>query len=91
MKTGKTIAGLAFTSVMIGMILASESDNCDAAIVYPKAPEDGERTVRKNLDSKFLEVSRNEDVTTGAPYRAYYVGLTNLAAGQLLSAAKPNC
>ncbi len=67
------------------------SGNCDAAIVYPKAPDRGRQIVYKNLDLKFLGVSRIEDLAIVAPHRGYVVGLTNLVAGNMLSAAKPYC
>lgn len=64
------------------------SGNCYAAIVYPKAPDGGRQIVYKNLDPKFLGVSRIEELIVGDPHREYFVGLTNLAFGHLLSAAK---
>lgn len=64
------------------------SANCDAAIVYPKAPDGGQQIVRRNLGTKLLKVSRIEDVTIADAHRVYYVGLTNLASGHLVSAAK---
>lgn len=66
------------------------SGNCYAAIVYPKAPDGGQQMVSKNLDPKFLGVSRIEDLTIVNPYENYYVGLTNLASGEFLSATKNN-
>jgi hypothetical protein len=68
------------------------SGNCHAAIIYPKAPDGGQRLVyeftsffvKKNLPPfKGLSI---EDLTIAAPYQSYSVGLTNLAAGELLSA-----
>ncbi len=67
------------------------SSSCVAAIVYPKASDGGRQIVYKNLDLKFLGVSRIEDLAIAAPHRGYLVGLTNLAAGHFLSAAKPYC
>jgi hypothetical protein len=63
------------------------SGHCHAAIVYPKAPDGGGEIVSNNLDAKFLGVSSTKNLKIKVPYREYYVGMTNLAAGQLLSAA----
>lgn len=71
---------------------------CQAAIVYPKAPDNGQQVVIKYLtaDQKpkkfldFLGVSRIDDLTICSPYENYAVGLTNLAAGKLLSDARPS-
>lgn len=71
------------------------SGHCYAAIVYPKAPDGGREIVYKyanellRSDPRFLGGFRIEELTIAAPYQNYYVGLTNLASGQLLSAAKP--
>lgn len=62
--------------------------NCDAAIIYPKAPEGGRQVVYKNLDAKFLGVSQVEDLAIADPHREYFVGATSLASGHLLDAAK---
>jgi len=70
------------------------SGNCHAAIVYPKAPGGGQKIIVKSAsevlhsDPRFLGGFHIEDLTIGDPYQAYYVGLTNLVAGKLLSAAK---
>lgn len=40
--------------------------------------------------SRYLGGFQIEELTVANPYRAYSVGLTNLASGQLLSAAKPD-
>jgi hypothetical protein len=63
------------------------SGHCHAAIVYPKAPDGGGEIVSNNLDAKFLGVSSDKNLKIKVPYREYYVGMTNLAAGQLLSSA----
>jgi hypothetical protein len=69
--------------------------HCRAAIVYPKAPDGGRELVYKyasetlRSDPLFLGGFRIEELTIADPYRNYYVGLTDLASGQLLSAAKP--
>jgi hypothetical protein len=71
------------------------SDNCFAAIVYPKAPDGGQQIVYKyageslQSDPRFLGGFRIEELTIADPYEDYSVGLTNLASGQLLSAIKP--
>ncbi len=74
--------------IMIPLLLALVlGGHCQAAIVYPQAPEGGRQIVVHNLDPHFLGVSSAADLIIAAPCRIYYVGLTNLAAGQLLSAA----
>jgi len=70
------------------------SGKCHAAIVYPKAPDGGRQIVCENADQilrhdpRFLGGFRIEELTIAAPYRDYGVGLTDLASGHLLSAAK---
>jgi hypothetical protein len=70
------------------------SGNCYAAIVHPKAPDGGRQIVLQDAseilrhDPRFLGGFRIEELTLAAPYKDYYVGLTNLASGQFLSAAK---
>ena len=56
--------------------------------MYPKAPDGGRQIVVNNLDPQFLGVSSTGDLTIAAPYQNYYVDLTNLASGQLLSVAR---
>jgi hypothetical protein len=69
--------------------------NCPAAITYPKAPAGGEEVIRevfKGLSrsiSRYLGGYQIEELTVTAPFRDYSVGLTNLASGQLLPAARP--
>ncbi|HUA69054.1 MAG TPA: hypothetical protein VMA13_10960 [Candidatus Saccharimonadales bacterium] len=66
-----------------------------AAIVYPKAPDGGQEVVSEGMKTLSRSISRYlggfqiEDLTLAQPFRDYSVGPTNLAAGQLLSAAKP--
>jgi hypothetical protein len=68
---------------------------CHAAIIYPKAPDGGRQMVYESVRelprsiSRYLGGFQIEDLTIADPYRDYYVGPTNLASGQLLSAAKP--
>jgi hypothetical protein len=68
--------------------------NCPAAIVYPKAPDGGERIIREAFQGLSRSISRYlggfqiEDLTIANPFRDYSVGLTNLASGQLLPAAR---
>jgi hypothetical protein len=68
------------------------SGNCDAAIVYPKAPDGGQEIVGTNVapilqhDARFFDGLKMEDLTVAEPYREYYViDLRNLVAGHLLS------
>ncbi len=86
----KTSLPLCLCITLAGSILLQR--NCKATITYPKAPEGGGQIVAGHLDPqflKFLGVSRVSDLTIAEPYRGYFVGLTNLASGHLLSAAKP--
>ena len=62
---------------------------CDAAIIHPKAPDEGRQVVYNNLDLRFLGVAHVADLSIGEPYRCYYVGASNLASGQLLAGLKP--
>ena len=70
------------------------ANNCPAAIIYPKAPEGGREMViqlanyfvGKNLPL-FKGISTTNDLMVAAPCEGYSVGLTNMAAGELLSAA----
>jgi hypothetical protein len=70
------------------------SGHCPAAIIYPKAPEGGRQIVYEDAastlrtDPRFLGGFRIEELTIAAPCRNYYVGLSNLVSGQLLSATK---
>jgi hypothetical protein len=69
-------------------------NNCDAAIIYPKAPDGGRQIVNESLKhlprsiSRYLGNFQIEDLTMADPYRDYSVDPTNLASGQLLSATK---
>ncbi|MGA9778062.1 MAG: hypothetical protein ACLPRE_04855 [Limisphaerales bacterium] len=68
--------------------------NCSAAILYPKAPDGGEKIIHEAFQGLSRSISRYlggfqiEDLTIAAPFRDYSIGLTNLAAGQLLPAAR---
>jgi hypothetical protein len=70
------------------------SGNSNAAIVYPKAPDGGRQLVYENAgqilrhDPRFFGGLQIDDLTIANPCRNYFVGATNLASGQLLSAAK---
>jgi hypothetical protein len=81
------------SKLLLGFALAL-SCNCHAAIVYPKAPEEGRQMVFENAsnilrtDPRCLGGFRLEELTIADPYRNYYVGLTDLASGHLLSAAR---
>jgi len=67
---------------------------CRAAIVNPPAPEGGRRLVYENVrrelraDPRFLGGWRANELAIAEPHGAYFVGLTDLASGHLLSAAK---
>src|SRR3974390_2458819 len=83
-------------TLYLALVLSGSSfiRNCPAGILYPKAPEGGPEMViqlansliGKNLPP-FKGISTTNDLTVAAPCEGYSVGLTNLAAGELLSAA----
>jgi len=67
---------------------------CDAAIIYPKAPDGGRQIVCEKV-SRILQAFprafkglRIEDLTVADPYQSYSVDLMDLASGRLLSATK---
>ena len=62
-----------------------------AAITYPAAPEGGKEAALQSLSHalKPFRVDRVEDLAISAPCQIYRVELTNLAAGDLVSAAHP--
>ena len=68
--------------------------NCPAAIVYPKAPDGGQQVIHETFKGLSRSISRYlggyqiEELTISKPFRDYAVGLTNLASGQLLPAAR---
>jgi hypothetical protein len=81
--------------VCLALVLGSGL-NCPAAIFYPQAPDGGEQVVRDTFKqglsrsiSRYLSGYQIEDLTIARPFRDYSVGLTNLAADQLLPAARP--
>src|SRR5687767_5750138 len=91
----KAVIGLALVCLTIGEILWGVGGHCDAAIVNPKAPDGGQQIVIENVgrvlraQPDLLGGLRFEELTIADPHREYFVGLTNVAAGHLLSAAKP--
>ena len=69
--------------------------NGPGAIIYPKAPDGGQQVIRDTFKqglsrsiSRYLGGFQIEDLTIANPFRDYSVGLTNLASGQLLPAAR---
>jgi hypothetical protein len=68
--------------------------NCPAAIIHPQAPHGGPQVIREAFNGLSRSISRYlggyqiEDLTIAHPFRDYSVGLTNLASGQLLPAAR---
>jgi hypothetical protein len=74
------------------------SGNSHAAIVYPKAPDGGRQIVFECVSQMLKEYPdgpvlaepglKVADVSVAEPFGLYYVGLTNLAAGKLLSVAE---
>ncbi|HWB60296.1 MAG TPA: hypothetical protein VG733_12450 [Chthoniobacteraceae bacterium] len=73
----------------IGMICAGLTANCAADITYPEAPKNGEQTARKYITPKFLQLPDVNNITIARPHQTYGAGLRDLAAGHLLSVAKP--
>jgi hypothetical protein len=67
---------------------------CRASIIFPAAPAGTKQIVSENVarllrsDPGFLGGIRADDLEVTRPHRWYSVGLTNLADGKLLSAAK---
>jgi hypothetical protein len=88
MKT-KLILRLAL--VLIGQFIISD---CDAGIVYPKAPYGGEQAVSNLLDSRFLkpltQLPPGTDLTIAKPFGVYRyeMNYTNLFSGRFLSATR---
>ena len=83
------------SKLLLCLVLAlSGGLNCPAAILYPKAPDGGQQVIREAFKGLSRSISRYlggyqiEDLTIARPFRDYSVGLTNLAAGQLLPAAR---
>src|SRR5881628_991767 len=66
-----------------------------AAIVYSEAPEGVRDAIRKYVNRELgsdtgpLGGFKVEDLVIGQPFRDYYVGTPNIAAGEFLSRAKP--
>jgi hypothetical protein len=71
------------------------SGNCDAAIVYPKAPEGGQQiayeSVARTLRAtpSFLGGARIEELAIANPHQNYNANPQDVTSGNLLSAAKP--
>lgn len=82
---------LCLALVLSGVVFGS---NSSAAIVFPKGPVGGEEVIREAFKGLSRSISRYlggyqiEDLTIANPFRNYSVGLTNLASGQLLPAAR---
>jgi len=68
--------------------------NCNAGILYPKAPDEGEQAASNVLDSRFFKpfsrLPPAKDLTLAKPFPVYFypIKYTNLSSGQLLSATK---
>ena len=95
MKRTKVVLGFGLGCLTIWGIFRGAGGDCHAAVIYPKAPDGGRQVAIENVRQLLrahpgtlggLEVA---DLTIAEPYREYFVGLTNLAAGHLLSAARP--
>lgn len=76
----------------LALMLSNAGVNCNAAIIYPKAPDSGREIVATNVapilqhDARFFDGLKMEDLTVAEPYREYYViDLRNLVAGHLLA------
>jgi len=89
MKLRKKVIALA-----LAFLTCCVSTAVQAALVYPTAPAGGRQMAQDYLRSilstepGFLGGGRLEELTMAQPCQSYHVGLTNLAAGQLLSAVK---
>jgi hypothetical protein len=96
MKIQRMLTHLAFACLTMASIFWSGGaiGTCDAAIIQPQAPAGGRQIVYENVerilrgDSGFLGGSHVEDLTIAEPCREYFVAVTNLASGKLLSTAK---
>jgi hypothetical protein len=83
-----------FKSLLYLALVLGGGLNCPAAIIYPKAPDGREQIIREAFQGLSRSISRYlggyqiEDLTIANPFRDYSVGLTNLASGQLLPAAR---
>ena len=89
MKTQKAAIGLALTGLIIGEMFFGAGGLCEAAIVYPKAPEGGRQIVYEYLRTHPVQLGELQikDLTIAEPHRWYGVGLTDLASGHLVTAA----
>ena len=96
-QINKAFVSFTLTCLVIGGTFGDVASRCNAAIIYPKAPDGGRQVVYKYLEADlkpktvldFLGVSRIEDLTIAEPYGDYGVdALTNLASGQFLSKVK---
>ena len=90
----RAFGSLALACLITGAIFLSACGDCDAEIIYPKAPEGGRQLVSEEAkeilqtDPQFLGGFHVKELATAAPFQNYFVGLNDLASGHLLSAAK---
>ena len=84
----RAISRLAATAFVIAAVFSWAGNWCDAAIIRSNAPSGGRQIVCRNIDPEFLGGARVEELTVAEPCREYFIGLTNLASGSLLSNAK---
>jgi hypothetical protein len=81
-----------FVLLLVGVSLCAAQEKTPG-IAYPKVPDGGRQMVIENVGRELrahpdtLGGLRIEDLTVGEPHREYFVGLTNLASGHMLSAA----
>ena len=86
----KTFSSFVLLFAVVSLWAAQEKS---PGIVNPKAPDGGREIVIENTsrilrnDPRFFEGLKIEDLTIAEPHREYFVGLTNLASGHMLSAA----
>jgi hypothetical protein len=86
----KTFLSFVLLLAVVSLCAAQEKS---PGIVNPKAPDGGREIVIENTgrilrnDPRFFEGLKIEDLTIAEPHREYFVGLTNLASGHMLSAA----
>ena len=85
----------AFICLNFGWIFLSIDNNCNAAIVFSKAPEGGQRIAREGVkwllqtNHALLASSNIEKLIIIDPHQSYNASPQNVISNNLLSAAKP--
>jgi hypothetical protein len=80
----------------LALVLSGLLDlNCNAAIIFPKAPEGGQQIAHEGVawilqtNPSFLGGARIEELTIADPHQNYNAKSQDVTSGNLLSAAKP--